>query len=780
MSARRRLRELAKQPNLHTDQELRRIMSTTLPRARNGYLRDLRYFSEGVRGLPEFIVPEVFEALLEHLKASKVPPIETLPASFALGIDGSFKDSKVQRAFEALIGLGNAVPFQDLIQTRTEIGDLFAARWPDILSWMWYFFISCFDRDLVDRKFKMNMHRRLCLVFTVGCSRDKCTIEIGQVPGTMQLATRIYMNGVDGAHMSREDAWLGAFTISYFLNVKISAFLLDEVLAAVGGDAKVFIDTLITRLDKILRPPEIFDRVATIYLTLFLVLDPVRAVPKHPICTALRARNPTIILTDALHRALEALPQASFGSSFNSYATEKGYDLISTILSHISNVLKEDTDRIKQALQTLQTGILTVLIDCAPVAFKFKALDRDAMVDVLRQLTWLTTHLPVARQASAELERLERTCSVQSRFNASTLDVRNAWVTFYDAILARRAILLQMQTLNSTPMACDNCYRFDERATFKKCAGCGMAHYCSKDCQSRAWKEKGHRAECKGLKDKPAKGRRAMSEEKYFLARVALNDAQDKKELLKQMARIGLKQISVTVDYTLFPPRCFAWCDYEELSAHRKETMDIVDEAGRLLDRCKPALVKEQLIEITDALSSLTYEEVAVPNDPSGDAKVEESENSEPIRIQLVDENVRSDAGLAAAPPVHFEVSIPGEKGQIFPRKEHFVIDDFWDFVHIKFEDSNEDSPEVFREKDEDGKYIIAPESYSPEVQEMTQQALLRESLKVLLEKQLTGFVDQQQGELLKMIKTLGDTRNRAVDTMTALRELMARVENTH
>ena len=99
-----------------------------LPRARKGYLREMRYFSEGVREFSEFIVPEVFDAFLEHLKASKVPPIETLPSSFALGPDGSFKDTRVHRAFQALIGLGNAVPFQDLLQIRTEVGELLRER----------------------------------------------------------------------------------------------------------------------------------------------------------------------------------------------------------------------------------------------------------------------------------------------------------------------------------------------------------------------------------------------------------------------------------------------------------------------------------------------------------------------------------------------------------------------------------------------------------------------------------------------------------------------------
>ncbi len=82
--------------------------------------------------------------------------------------------------------------------------------------------------------------------------------------------------------------------------------------------------------------------------------------------------------------------------------------------------------------------------------------DRKAIICILQHLTQLSAHIAVARQASAELEKLENTLSVQGRINGSTPDVRDAWKVFYETILARRVILAQMQELNSTPMSCDN------------------------------------------------------------------------------------------------------------------------------------------------------------------------------------------------------------------------------------------------------------------------------------------------------------------------------------
>ncbi|KLO07116.1 hypothetical protein SCHPADRAFT_945549 [Schizopora paradoxa] len=762
----------ASRPKQHTDQELRRIMSTKLPNAKKGDLRDIRYFVEGVREYSEFIVPEVFGAFLGHLEASKVPPIET---SFSLGADDHFRDPVIERAFQSLLGLANSAPFQALFERRAEIGELLVARWPDVLSWMWYFFIACFERNLADRSFKKNMLRVLCTTFAVGCHRDNCTKAIADVPGSIRLATLLCMLDTKSSFMSPDDTYLGAVTMTYFIQVKIEASVLDEMLEAVGGNAEFFVDTMIARLQHALDTPKIIDKAVAIYATFLILLD---IFPDHPLAISLQTKNPTIILTKALHPLLDTLIQASSGR-FDPDAAPRLRHSITTILSYFHRIMLENPDRIKRAMQTLQAGIMAILIDFAPIAFTFQPIDRDTLVQVLGQLTWLTTHLPVARQASAELEKLESSCSVQTRFNASTLDVRNAWVTFYDAILARRTILTQMQALNSTPMACDNCFRFDERANFKKCAGCGMAHYCSRECQRRAWKERGHKVECQVLKNKPAKSRRrATNQEKYFLARVAVNDAQHRKEQLKQMASIGMKYISVFVDYREFPPRCLVNYSKEEMDSYAKETNDIMEEVRSMLERCD-SLVQQS----TDFLKDTTLT-------PSGEvpssnglnhaykagatvAALVGGESADPVRIHLVDINGESGANSSGVPPVHVIVCLPPSSGARRPRNEHFVIDDFWEFLHIKFEDSNVELPEASKEE-EKNKYVITTGSYSPDVQEMARLALLRESQRVIVEKGKAETVEKFQGVFATLIRDLGERRAKAVDMKAAISKFMS------
>ncbi len=286
---------------------------------------------------------------------------------------------------------------------------------------------------------------------------------------------------------------------------------------------------------------------------------------------------------------------------------------ISACIFSISSLIEKNTITPKSALQALEAGLLTALVNCAPLTFTFNFDNRNTIIHALRLFTRLSAHITIARQASAELERRNTEyLSVQGRINGSLPDVRDAWKVFYETILARREILAQMQALNSTPMSCDNvscahfavndhlrvlipvpllqCYKFDERASYKKCAGCGMAHYCSRDCQTRAWKEKGHRDECKSLKAKPGKSYSRhvidvvltfaaiiFSEDKASCVKSGEvlpcanrnHDTQDKKEQLRLIASVGLNCVGVDVYYNFVPPRFRVSYDYLNSRASR-------------------------------------------------------------------------------------------------------------------------------------------------------------------------------------------------------------------
>ncbi|OTA55565.1 hypothetical protein K449DRAFT_387944 [Hypoxylon sp. EC38] len=54
-----------------------------------------------------------------------------------------------------------------------------------------------------------------------------------------------------------------------------------------------------------------------------------------------------------------------------------------------------------------------------------------------------------------------------------------------------------------------------EKEDLNKCGGCTLFHYCNKDCQSKAWNEKGHKKFCKVLKEKNVRDMHFLKYETY-------------------------------------------------------------------------------------------------------------------------------------------------------------------------------------------------------------------------------------------------------------------------
>ncbi|KAI1382918.1 uncharacterized protein F4822DRAFT_434848 [Hypoxylon trugodes] len=63
---------------------------------------------------------------------------------------------------------------------------------------------------------------------------------------------------------------------------------------------------------------------------------------------------------------------------------------------------------------------------------------------------------------------------------------------------------MNKEVIKYTPTegAKQKCYSCDEtKDNLNMCAGCKTFHYCNKDCQTKAWKGKGHKKVCRVLKD---------------------------------------------------------------------------------------------------------------------------------------------------------------------------------------------------------------------------------------------------------------------------------------
>ncbi len=228
----------------------------------------------------ELVTPLVFDALLEHLEASKVPSIESLPTSFKRKKD-QFKNLAVKRAFISVQGLARAGNFKDVVRSNSSIRDLLKFRWPGVLAWLCYFYVGCFEKNLVDVVFKDEMARWLNIAFILPTGGDDLIIAIGAVPGTIRLATLLCMLENKGSYAADNGFHIGTTTLMHFLQIKGDVHVLDEVVGALDGNATIIVETAVARLQKAVSSLDVsFDSFVVIQLSLLTALAV--APKRHP------------------------------------------------------------------------------------------------------------------------------------------------------------------------------------------------------------------------------------------------------------------------------------------------------------------------------------------------------------------------------------------------------------------------------------------------------------------------------------------------------------------
>ncbi len=231
---------------------------------------------------------------------------------------------------------------------------------------------------------------------------------------------------------------------------------------------------------------------------------------------------------------------------------------------------------------------------------------------------------------------------------------------------------------------------------------------------------------------------RALNQEKYFLARITINDTQHKKEHLKLMASVGLNYVGVDAHYSFVPPRFMVSCDPLELSTQHEQVVAMMKEvsAGSL------------------SLPAQTYRDYMKALRYASGSREEDNVESETTRIRLGDNNSGQTRTDLNAPAVHLRVHIPhGEQ----VRTDYFVVDDFWEFVQIKFDDlvPGPEDPQVDPvDAMGAGKYEVDhPEHYTPEIKEIMRRRRLFDFEKALAVKSLDNQIKKCEDVFMLQVK---------------------------
>lgn len=401
----------------------------------------LKFLADRLRICKEFVIPEVIEAFLSQLEPASVPSNESLPASFAR-TTSQFRNQKVERAFISMQGLGNAFTFMNNVRFDESTRSLLKYSWPGILAWLYYFYEGCFERNLTDESFRDNMESSLNEAFTFPAYDDDLAIVIRKTPGTIRLATLLYMLESRASYVN--DVHRGSTILFQLLKIPGLTHAFDEVVATLDGNATLIVKTALARIDRSIPT-------AMMHLSLLMSFE---GLPQHhPLSRALRPKTRIEVPMKIIHSLMDFTPNSTL---YLSESPLNAPHCIAACFSNLVELLPKGSNDTKPALQVLQAGVLSALATCASQTSFFSSDDRKPIIHLLETFTMFSVHIGVARQVSAELERLGNTLSIQGRINASVPDVRKAWTMLYETICARREILAQMQRLNSTPMTCDN------------------------------------------------------------------------------------------------------------------------------------------------------------------------------------------------------------------------------------------------------------------------------------------------------------------------------------
>ncbi|KAF9042001.1 hypothetical protein BDZ89DRAFT_1090120 [Hymenopellis radicata] len=141
---------------------------------------------------------------------------------------------------------------------------------------------------------------------------------------------------------------------------------------------------------------------------------------------------------------------------------------------------------------------------------------------------------------------------------------KDIWSKFLVLAVERRMVALHATAVKGKFMTCDNvkCQKIDEKNNFQKCAGCQTTLYCSKACQTLAWKEGGHKSMCKMKQQERREGKlqSITKSDSAFFHDLATRDAFHHRPLLQRLAQkehpnVKHSEFIICIDYTVLPPK---------------------------------------------------------------------------------------------------------------------------------------------------------------------------------------------------------------------------------
>ncbi|KAJ6453089.1 hypothetical protein C8R45DRAFT_1039529 [Mycena sanguinolenta] len=519
-----------------TIQRLRDSPKQVLEKARRGSIPDLKDLGNFWKEVPDLVPLGVLDVFFLHLSADK---------AFTEPSPANERSPAAERAFYALLGLSKSA--ECLLPGASHHRDPAVLKaWPGIFKWSAFIFrtrvISVPPRPAEVRRAAMDV---IAMVWYCLVRADGLREVIADTKGTVEIATQLWLLDDEVPYSNFQPPIpCGAAVLDAVL---VDRAATDRALSAAGCSADRMVKIALSRARSALSGSSIVPAHLVIHLDLLSHFSYGR---DHPLRLRLLQAGVIPFVTaaaGALARALNAGGDLGF------------LDGIISCFGYLANCL-ESTEGFTWVTQSLKADLLIALADSSPHFARLDEEDYEMVCSLLKKT--LPTYLVYRSVIQATDEGMRRFKAEQlNRVNTSI--AKDIWVDFQKLAEERRFVVLQAVAVKGKAATCDNvqCHKVDAKNTFRKCGACSTTLYCSKECQTIAWKEGGHKAMCQMKRQERLEGKsQAITKsDAAFFHHLSTRDARHHLPLLRRLARSNYPtlrscELLIRIDYTIVPP----------------------------------------------------------------------------------------------------------------------------------------------------------------------------------------------------------------------------------
>ncbi|KDR83114.1 hypothetical protein GALMADRAFT_263522 [Galerina marginata CBS 339.88] len=580
---------------------------------------------------PELLEMDLLSVFFAHLKPTLIPTVN--PNNIASGLYNTPAADRAWVCLVALTKLGNIIaplhPQVNLAKIETQV----MQGWEGIYKWCLFMFTTRVAQNGADGTGNISPDIRRSTMDVLGgvlysLSRsEKVRQVMVETEGSLELATRLWIVEDTGPvptslpiptataaldalltiadwnpqfpedendeDPQKQEETVKLEVIGIARGKRVRA-MLDRVVAAAGGSATNIVGLAVSRLRTATSNNAKMHEPRTA-LTLDLIGHLART-PDHALRLGFLSAGMTAFMAKLAVKIgglLEGNARPQIGLGFmnpmpNGQSQAEGLqDALIASLGFLSNTL-ESTDGFSWVVKAIHAGLLQAWVSAARDMHRFSSREDAEMV--LELLSTLVSRYLVYKSVVTAVDGAMK--KLQDDPNEVWKDWKDpqakaVWKNFIKLALERYRVGIELKEVKKYAATCDNvkCQKVDAKNTFMKCSSCSNTLYCSRECQTVAWKEGGHKIVCKLKQQELLEGKYqsiSKGDSEYF-HHLSTYDARHNRPYLRSFAASKYPELAsnpaalvISIDYLKVPPKF----SMHPLAEHDKYAHNISPEAS--------------------------------------------------------------------------------------------------------------------------------------------------------------------------------------------------------